>query len=134
MRQVHEYVVDRSRNIAVLGKVNPARKYVSNESSHVVQLVDGELTFFDQGDQTVAMDEVPEFILAHLKKNPLRRGNETVEQVLRFCPFCPKGDGQNAVASGDYESHLIKHAKDFSAKAAPAADDEPAPKAKAARK
>ena len=123
MLQIHEYSVDRARNIAVRGKTNPVRKFINDDTAYIVQLSDGVLHFYDQGGQTIDVDDLPKDILSALKKNPIRRGNETIEQVLKFCPFCPTD--ANSVASSDYEAHLIAHAQAFSAKAK---DEAPAPK------
>lgn len=115
MKQIHQYSVDRATNTARLGAVSPVRKYIRgpvDENPPVqVQLAGGELHFYDQGGQPMSIDDVPEDILEALKKNPLRRGNETVEQVLRFCEFCPRtaeGDLQ-PIASNEYETHLKQH-------------------------
>jgi hypothetical protein len=115
MKQVHHYSVDRATNTARLGATSPIRKYIRgpvDENPPIqVQLAGGELHFYDQGGQPVSIDEVPEDILEALKKNPLRKGNESVEQVLRFCEFCPRtasGDAQ-PIASNEYEAHLKQH-------------------------
>lgn len=114
MRQVHEYSVDRATNSARLGATNPTRKYIRGPVDEappvIVQLARGDVSFFDQGGQPLDLSEVPEDVLAALKRNPIRRGNESVEQVLRFCEFCPGGDKDpaNAIASGEYERHLIE--------------------------
>jgi hypothetical protein len=114
MKNVHEYSVDRATNSARLGATNPTRKYIRGPVDEnppiIVQLAKGDVQFYDQGGQPLDVSEVPEDVLAALRKNPIRRGNETVEQVLRFCEFCPGGDKNpdNAIASGDYERHLIE--------------------------
>lgn len=121
MRSVHEYSVDRATNSARLGAVNPTRKYirglVDEKPPIVVQLSRGDVSFYDQGGQPLDLSDVPEDVLAALKKNPIRRGHETVEQVLRFCEFCPGGRDEhgkptnlpeNAISSGEYERHLIE--------------------------
>lgn len=114
MRNVHEYSVDRATNSARLGATNPTRKYIRGPVDEsppiVVQLSRGDVTFYDQGGQPLDLSEVPPDILAALKRNPIRRGSESVEQVLRFCEFCPGGDKDpaNAIASGEYEKHLIE--------------------------
>lgn len=110
MKNVHEYSVDRATQTARLGATNPMRKYINGDTPPVVvQLAHGELHFYDQGGQPMAIEDVPQDVLDHLRKAPLRRGNESIEQVLKFCPFCP--EDQNAVASGQYESHLEEHVR-----------------------
>lgn len=119
MKNVHEYTVDRATATAKLGGVNPIRKYIDGEKYDPVQvqLAHGELRFYDQGGQPLAIEDVPEQILADLKVNPLRKGTESVEQVLRFCPICADAGVDNAIASNDYETHLIQHAKNAQAAA-----------------
>jgi hypothetical protein len=115
MKQVHQYSVDRATQTARLGAVSPVRKYVRGQADDhppiQVQLAGGELHFYDQGGQPISIDEVPEDVLEDLKRNPLRKGSESVEQVLRFCEFCPRtaeGDLQ-PIASNEYEAHLKQH-------------------------
>lgn len=117
MKPVHSYSVDRATQTARLGAVSPVRKFIRGDAESMppiqVQLAGGELHFYDQGGQPLSIDEVPEDVLKALEKNPLRRGNESIEQVLRFCEFCPKtADGDlQPIASGDYENHLKEHVR-----------------------
>ncbi len=122
MKNVHEYSVDRATQTARLGATNPARKWVFADSTPVIaQLSHGELHFYDQGGQPLAVEDVPEEILAALKKSPLRKGNETPEQVVSFCPFCP--ENSNAVASGAYAKHLEDHIRSNASSARKVAEE-----------
>jgi hypothetical protein len=122
MKNVHEYTVDRATSTARLGATHPLRKYVNADSAPVVvQLSYGELNFYDQGGQPMKIDDVPQDILNHLKTAPLRKGSESVEQVLKFCAFCP--EDANAVASGQYETHLEEHIRKGAVSARAVADE-----------
>lgn len=123
LRQVHEYTVDRAKMTARIGQVNPRRTYIrgreSDENYYApiqVQVADGETHFYDQGGTPLERELVPAYILADLLRNPVRKGQETVEQVLKFCPYCPSPD--NAIASGIYETHLLEHLRQAGAEPA----------------
>lgn len=131
MKAVHEYSVDRATQTAHLGATRPVRMFVSESNTIKVQLDHGQLHFYDQGDQPIDDADVPNDILEALRLNPLRKGNESIEQVLRFCEFCP--DGNNAIGSGEYEAHLIRHLKAQAVVSAPAVEPEKS-KTKAKRK
>lgn len=136
MFPIHEYTVDRAKGVAKIGSVNIARTYVKGAKDEdgvmqvqyrTAQIHKGEIHYFDEGGIAIPHDEVPEWLLADLAKNPLRRGNEKIEQVIKFCPYCPAPD--NVMASEAYEPHLVKHL--IAAGIQPVAATKPEPKAKA---
>ena len=140
MFPIHEYTVDRAKGVARIGRTNPARTFVrgfTNEEgtfdveTTTVQVKDGEVYYFDQGGQELPKADVPEYVLKSLRDNPVRKGFEKVEQVIKFCSYCPAPD--NAIGSEAYEAHLVKHL--VAAGVAPVSKPEPiAPAPKAKRK
>lgn len=107
MLRVHEYQIDRATGMASLGRVNPLRRYVSVDHPPInVQDCYGDVKFFDDGGNQMDTSDVPAQVLEDLRQNPLRRGVESVEQVLRHCDLCGA-----PVASKEYEAHLIAHAR-----------------------
>lgn len=119
MFPVHEYTIDRAKGVARVGKTNPARTYVKGEKDEdgvmqvkyvTVQIKDSELYYFDEGGLRMEGSDVPEYILKDLQKTPLTVGRPIgvdEEQTIKFCQYCPAPD--NAMASGAYEEHLVKH-------------------------
>jgi hypothetical protein len=113
LKPVHEYVVDRATMMARRGITHPTRKYGSE--LHPPVTVQGnangtDLRFYDQGGREMDLGDVPQYVLDDLQKNPVRLGGETVEQVLKFCPFCPQDS--NAIASAEYAAHLEEHVRE----------------------
>ena len=138
MFPIHEYTVDRAKGVARIGRTNPARTFVRGFTNDegvfdvettTVQVKDGEIYYFDQGGTALSKDQVPEYVLIALRDNPVRKGHEKVEQVIKFCSYCPAPD--NAIGSEAYEAHLVKHL--VAAGIAPVSK-EPAPPAKVATK
>lgn len=135
MFPVHEYTVDRAKGIAKVGVTNPARTYVQGTKDEdgtlqvkytTVQSKGGEIYYFDEGGVRMAQEDIPDYVLKDLQHNPIRRGTEKAEQVIKFCSYCPSPD--NAVASNDYEAHLVKHL--IAAGVQPTPSTKPEPKAK----
>jgi len=107
MLRVHEYQIDRATGMAVLGRTNATRRYVSMDHLPVtVQDHYGTVKYYDDGGNEMALTDVPSYILESLLTNPLRTGSQTIEQVLKHCAIC-----SDPVASGEYEQHLITHAR-----------------------
>jgi hypothetical protein len=113
LKQVHEYAVDRATMMARRGVTHPTRKYVNELHLPITVQSDAsgsDIRFFDQGGNEMDVADVPQHILDDLQKNPVRVGGDTVEQVLKFCPFCPHDS--NAIASGAYAAHLEEHIRE----------------------
>lgn len=120
LKRTHIYKVDRAKMSAVVTACNPIRRYVRGEAFEGDETAHGPIKvqadnrgqnfFFTDGGDELASTDIPEYILEHLRKDPLRSKGQTVEQVMRYCPICPQP--HNCVASGIYEQHLLDHLKE----------------------
>jgi len=107
MRNVHEYSVDRATSTAKIGSTNPIRKYLDADRRRSSSSFPTGAELLRPGWTAHADRRCPRGHPRLAEEGAAPPGNESPEQVLRFCPFCP--EDQNAIASGRYETHLEEH-------------------------